>query len=225
LGGLHKESTHARIDVHHVRVRRIKAQDDERSLHGGVSPGIEWEHLKLYTGAVCQVGELIKLLPHNLSASDNPPDGRLIDHGPQPQRVGSGHGLLPIKAHRDSTLDCLCVVIWAGGLDHCAGICGGLEDPRNELLLICAHLAGFGLESDVGAVLGGQDVGVDLPPPALTRLAGEGNQRFPALTVDVIDIQQMAKVCGTNPAIPFLPASKRAGVPLAAGEIGDLLDG
>jgi hypothetical protein len=81
----------------------------------------------LIIGALGRLGQMDKLVMHNLGAADPSPQHPFVDHGPQGRRPGLVEDSLPVEPRRDQLID---LVLGFGGLprlEQGPGVLGCLE--------------------------------------------------------------------------------------------------
>ncbi len=165
------------LEVHDVReVRLGESQNPERTTHSRVCAGVDRNHLQRDVGQLGDLDQMLYLGPHHRALAQ-PPQRRLVDHGPQTGRLRLGEDFLPCHSQRDPPFGVVGGATGVPELDEGTGHLPGLQQVGYELRLIGAdHRAGL-LETEVHLEPVGQDVAVAVPPSGLVGLPGHGQER------------------------------------------------
>jgi hypothetical protein len=126
-----------------------------------------------------------------------------------PPKLRSSAELLAAKPRRHPCLD------EAGrddldrlnGSNDLARVLGGLKQTGDDLGLPVHGRHRLRLEADEGGVVGGQGVGVGLPPAFVLGFAGEGDELVAVRLVDAVEVEQFADVRDLGPGFGRLDAA------------------
>lgn len=133
------------------------------------------------------------LVEHHLLVADHPAQRRLVDHGPQSQRVlRRVDPVLSPRPYVDALLDVRRRGLGKRAVDQRLGVRPGLEQARDHLGLVHAQRLRVGLQTDVDAV---RDVAEGVPPALLAGVLRHLHQRVDdAVVLDLVHPAEVAHI-------------------------------
>ena len=170
--------------------------------------------------ALGRVDERLDLPAHRRPRADRPAQHRLVDDGPQLDRLRPVEDLLAAHPQVDAAVDLLCLGPAVAEQHHRPRVVRRLQQPRHELHLVRADQRGGGLQPEIGLEPVGQHVAVAVPPSGRVGLPGQGEQPLPLVGVDLaVEREQILDVALLEAHPPELhPADLGLGRPdLPAG--------
>ena len=139
--------------------------------------GLEREDLEGDGGMLDRLNEVPQLRSLNLGSADDAFEGTGVDDGPQTE-VAFEDAALALHPDLGALVDGVVVHLRVEGADHGTGVSLGLQEAGNDVRLEVAGADGVGLDFEEVFAVGGEGVGVYVPPAGFLGLAGQTGEGF-----------------------------------------------